>query len=432
MPYQARLEKLMSFLDQSPSAFQACELIAERLEKVGFKKLSFAQTRHLKEGDKAYLSPNGSSIYAFVVGKNWQTTAPRLYGAHSDSPCLRIKPNPLVQKEGYHLLATEVYGGPILNTWFDRPLSVAGRVVLRSDDLFRPNVHSLVIDRPLFSIPNLAIHMNREVNRGVAIEAQKVLLPILGIAQEGDGDVFLQVLAEELDCQVADILDYDLYTFPYQKASLVGLHNEFILSPRLDNLLSTHAAISAFEKLSEADSFEGLCFLAISDNEEIGSRTKQGAGSAQLRQLWDWVLESLGADQSLNLKLLQEAYLLSSDLAHAVHPHHTELSDLNNRPRINEGPVLKLAANQSYCTDAESAAIFKQLCEKAQVPYQYFVNRSDMRGGSTIGPISSALMPVRCADIGMAIWGMHSACETGGCKDILHLEQLLELYFSKL
>lgn len=435
-------EDLFAFLDDSPTAYQAAANIRERLEDVGFKPFDQLGDHKLSEGDRFYLSPNGSAIYAVAIGHSWQDSVPKILGAHLDSPCLKIKQNPLIRQEDCLLLACEVYGGPILNTWFDRPLSIAGRVALKSEKTFSPKLCTIDLRRPLLTLPNLAIHMNRDVNDGVKIQAQKVLLPVLSSlsatedesAKAGETskstNPFMALLCEACHCEASDILDYDLYVYPCEPAACLGLDASLFASARLDNLWSAHAGLRTFEALAKTDGFEGICILAFSDNEEIGSRSKQGAGSSVLRDLWDLLCSVLIDDPVKALRLRSRAYLLSADLAHAVHPHHGELSDANNRPRVNGGPVLKTAANLSYCSDAEAGAIFRTLCELADIPCQIFVNRSDLRGGSTIGPISSQLMPIRCADFGMPIWGMHSLRETAGVRDIERQERLFRQFFT--
>ncbi len=424
------LQDLFHFLDASPSAFQATQEMVQRLQAAGFRPYDFNAQGPLKEGDKAYFCVNGSALYAFAIGRDWASASPRLLAAHSDSPGLKVKPQALLRRENNYLLATEVYGGPLLYTWFDRPLSLAGRAVFRGSKLFAPELCPVNLKRPLAILPSLAIHMQKGVNSNFAVEPQRVLLPVFAQNLPEGTDPLAQLLAEHCGRSVEELLDYELYFYPCEAAASLGLDGEFYSSGRLDNLLSCHGGLRAFEACAEAESFRGICIFVAHDNEEIGSRTRQGAASSQLLRLWEAIMEGLGLDLAQGQQVLEKAILLSADLAHGVHPHYTELSDATNRPQLNGGPVLKQAARFSYCSDAESSAIFRQLCQAAGVPCQTFVNRSDMPGGSTIGPVSSSLFPVRCVDYGLPIWGMHSCRESGGSRDVYYQERLLTLFFS--
>lgn len=420
--------RLMDYIDQSPSAYQATDQLKQFLEGQGFQAYTLNELVDLKEGDRGFYVKNGSAIVAFVVGKNPLEHGMQIFGAHSDSPALKIKPHAMSDSEGIRRLTTEVYGGPILNTWFDRPLSLAGRVALKSDNPLAPEIRLIDFKKPLLTLPNLCIHMNRDVNDGVKIERQKVLLPFVGMAGETTDENWLKdKIAAELGCQADDILEYDLYTYETTKGCFVGEDDCFMSIGRLDNLAMAYAGMYG---LAHAELGHGLKVCLVTDHEEVGSRSKQGAQSAFIRDFLESCLYGLGASAQDILGIFDKSYMISADLAHAVHPNYSEYADPTHRPRINGGPVIKYAASQSYASDAESAAIFKQICDGAGVPVQAFVNRSDLRGGSTIGPLSSALLPLSTVDIGTAIWGMHSIRETGGTKDCLYMEQLATYFFS--
>lgn len=423
-------QDLIEFLHEGATAYQAVDIIKEELEEKGYKELDPATAWSLKEGDKVFFTKNGSAIFALAIGQGGFKEGFRLVGSHSDSPSFRVKPNSIMKSEGFIKLNTEVYGGPILNTWFDRPLSVAGRVALKSDEVMNPRLVNVNMARPILYIANPAIHMNRDVNKGQELNRQTQVLPILCLeenAKDVEGDLFLELLAKECDCQVADILDYEVYLYETAKGELVGLNEEFISSKRMDNLAMAHASLRAMTETEGS----GIRVMAVYDNEEIGSRTKQGAGSSALVNLMERIVYALGGSRQDYLESLEKSFMISADLAHAVHPNFPEYGDPTNRPRINQGPTIKIAANQSYTSDAHSTAVFKNLCEKAGVPCQLFVNRSDKSGGSTIGPISSGYLPIASVDVGNPILGMHSIRELGGVEDHYFIYQAFKVYYSK-
>lgn len=444
-----RCQALMDFLDASPNAWFATAEVVRLLEEAGFRSYSYGDLVDLKPGTKGFHTKNGSSIIAFVIGQEPATHPWRLFGAHTDSPSLKLKPNAISKTEGIWQVCPEVYGGPILATWFDRPLSLAGRVFVRSTDPFRPQVHLVDFQKPLLILPNLCIHMHREVNEGIPIAKNKDLLPILGtqllldpeaLAQELEGsginegqgqwDLLRLLLAKKLQVPYADILDFDLTCYDPAKACLVGLEEEFISSSQLDNLTSAEAGIRALiEAGAYPESFEGVSLVYLSDNEEIGSRTKQGADSTSLRDYIFSIGLGLGLESREMLDLLAQSFLISCDSAHAVHPNYTEYVDPTHRPGINQGPVIKVAASGAYVSDGLSTSVIKEIAKRAGVPLSYFVNRSDLRGGSTIGPITDAYLPINTVDMGTPLWGMHSIRETGGVLDHYYLSELLATYF---
>ena len=407
--------ELLALLDASPVNFMAAAYVERQLEAHGFQRLDAAEPfPALKAGGQFFITKNGTAVFAFRVGTKSPAEAGfRLICAHSDSPGFRIKPHAEMWCEGGVVkLNTEVYGGPILYTWFDRPLSVAGRVLLRSDNPLQPVVRRVRIERPLLVIPHHAIHFNRQVNDGNPLSKQKDMLPVLGVINErleADG-LLLNVLAEELGVKVDDILDFDLSLYDVQKAVLTGLHEEFVSSGRLDDLAMVHAGLHA---LLNSTTTEMTQVLAVFDNEETGSGTKQGAASPVLRNLLERVA---GGSESL-YRAVERSFMISADMAHAVHPNYPEKHDPTNHPVMGGGPVIKINANQKYVTDAESAAVFAEVCRLAGVPCQYFVNHSDSAGGSTLGNILTAQLPMRGVDMGNPMWGMHSVRETASVQD---------------
>lgn len=423
---------LLDFIKQSPTAFQAVATMKNSLINHGFKSYKPNQKEELKKGDKYFYAKNDSALLVFEIGNAPIEKGLRIFGAHTDSPGLRVKPNAISVKDKVLRLNTEIYGGPILNTWFDRPLSLAGRVTIKNDEPFQ--VDSVLIDfqKPILILPNLAIHMNRKVNQGVEIKANQHLLPFIALTddEELEKNWFNNFIANELDIDVDNILDYDLFAYDTTPGQIVGINDEFIVSPRLDNLAMCQAGIKALLSLTEKRDFNGINVLLFTDNEEVGSMTKQGADSLFLRDIIESICLNLGASRQDFLAIFDNSIMISADQAHAVHPNYSEYADPDHRPQVNGGPVIKVAASQSYATDSKSAGLFIQLCEKANIPYQWFVNRSDLRGGSTIGSITSSHLPMPTIDIGNAIWAMHSSRETGGVKDIYYLEEVLKLFFN--
>lgn len=416
------LNRLLSFLDASPVNFLAVEQLRLNLEAAGFQRVDPTKPLpRFEAGSKLYVTKNDSSIYAFRLGRKPLGEAGfKMICAHSDSPCFRIKPAAeMVGEADLVRLNTEVYGGPILSTWFDRPLSLAGRVILRSDDPLRPSARLLHIKRPLLVIPNLAIHFNRQVNDGVKLNRQKDMLPVLGyVTDEFERDnLLLHLIARELNVDVKSIIDFDLYLYDTTPACLCGLHDEFISSGRLDDLSMCFAGLEALLAAGESDMTQ---VLAIFDNEETGSGTKQGAASPFLRNFLERLVLMQGGTQDDLYRAIEQAFMVSADNAHAFHPNHAEKADPTNHPRIGGGPVIKFNAAQKYASDADSAAVFAEVCRLAGVPCQKFVNHSEIAGGSTLGNILAASIPLRGVDMGNGIWAMHSVRETGAAIDHIY------------
>lgn len=423
--------ELTEFMNASPVNFWAVETIKKRLAEAGYNEWKAGEPcPAVKAGDKIFTTKNGSAVFAFHIGRRSMADAGlHIVAAHADSPTFRVKPNAEMRCEGGLVkLNTELYGGAIMSTWMDRPLSLAGRVVVASDcgNITEPKVHLLKIDRPIATIPNLAIHFNRQVNEGVALSKQKDMLPILTAsplsskftAKEEKHGLLKALISDELGIDAEDILDFDLYLYDTTPAQSIGLRSELVQSGRLDDLSMVHAGLEAL--LAEDESPEVTKCLAIFDNEETGSHTKQGAGSPFFASLVQRLVAKQGTAGNAfedYAMCIEHSFMISADNAHAWHPNYNEKYDPTNHPVMGGGPVIKYNAGQKYLSDAIGASVFMQACKKAGVPYQTFVNHSDMAGGSTLGNILSESFPVKGVDMGNPIWGMHSARETASMDD---------------
>ncbi|MDO4956193.1 MAG: M18 family aminopeptidase [Bacteroidales bacterium] len=414
------IDRLINFLEQSPVNFLAVKTITTQLEEAGFKRLDPTLPMNgVKAGDKVYVTKNDSAVFAFHLGKEKLSEAGfHIICAHSDSPTFRIKPNAEMLRGGMLSLNTELYGGAIMSTWFDRPLSLAGRVILRTNDVMTPESRLLHIRRPLLVIPNLAIHFNRQVNDGVKLSKQKDMLPLMaiGTGEIATGKVLLNVIATELNVKVEDIIDFDLYLYDTTPGCRVGLHNEFISAGRLDDLSMAHAALEAL-LMGASEKPKRTRIMAIFDNEETGSQTKQGAGSPFLMNLIQRLVMAQGDDMDGFHRAVEQAFMVSADNAHAWHPNYTDKYDPTNHPVLGGGPVIKFNAAQKYASDAVSSAVFESVCKAAGVPCQKFVNHSDVAGGSTLGNILASSLPMRGVDMGNGVLSMHSVRELASCAD---------------
>ena len=425
------IESLLKFMDSSVCNFLAVDTIKKVLVANGFVEKRLEDAFTCQAGEKFFVTKNDSAIFVVTVGsKPVSETGFKIISAHSDSPCFRIKPNPeMVSGDGLVRLNTEVYGGPILYTWFDRPLSLAGRVILKGKSALHPVTRLLKIDNPILVIPHLAIHFNRSVNEGNPLSKQKDMLPILTRISSSleANNLLINYVAKSLDVSVADILDFDLFVYDTEKACVVGLNDEFVLSGRLDDLSMAHAAITA---ITEATDSEATCVSAIFDNEETGSGTKQGAHSPVLTNILRRVATCQGVDFDGFCRAVSKSFLISADNAHAYHPNYGEKYDPTNHPAIGGGPVIKINANCKYMTDAHSAAIFKSLCIEAGSPYQYFVNHSDVAGGSTLGNIFTGQLDIEGVDVGSPLLAMHSVRETASTDDHVNMIKVFKHFFS--
>ena len=417
------IKRLLSFLDASPVNFLAVKNLTEELQQHGYRRIDTTEALGtVKAGDKFFVTKNDSSIYAFQIGrKPLAETGFHMICAHCDSPTFRIKPHAEIDCEGGIVkLNTEVYGGPIMSTWFDRPLTLAGRVIVKSKDVMTPTTLLLHVKRPLLQISNLAIHFNRQVNDGVKLSRQKDVLPILGIINDEleKGNLLMNIILEELNKQQTvareDILDFDLYLADATPACTFGAHNELISSGRLDDLSMCFAGLEALLASQPTDTTQ---VLAIFDNEETGSQTKQGAGSPFLSYMLKRIALAQGGTEEAYYQAVERAFMISADNAHAWHPNYSEKYDPTNHPMLGGGPVIKFNAAQKYASNAYSASVFAGLCKKAGVPCQRFVNHSDVAGGSTLGNILASSIPLRGVDMGNAILAMHSCRETGSTAD---------------
>ena len=421
--YKKTAKKLLKFIQKSPTAFQAVEEMSQRLQKEGFKELKEEKHWDLKAGGNYFVTRNHSAVIAFSIPKKpaWKF---HIMASHSDSPALKIKENPEMEVEkAYIKLNVERYGGMLLAPWFDRPLSVAGRLIVRKNGEIQEKL--VAVDKDLLVIPNLAIHMNREVNDGYKYNVQKDMLPLYS-DYDGKGS-FMKLMAAEADVAEEDILGHDLFLYDRTPGTVWGANEEFISAPRLDDIQCAFASLEGFLRGKRKESIAVHCVL---DNEEVGSTTKQGAASTFLKDTLMRINMGLGRTQEEYLMTLADSFMVSADNAHALHPNHTDKTDPVNRPVLNGGIVIKYNANQKYCTDGVSAAIFKDICDRAEVPYQIFVNRSDMAGGSTLGNISNTQVPMKTVDIGLAQLAMHSVYETTGAKDTESLAKAAAVLFA--
>lgn len=426
------MQNLIDFLTEGTSSFHVTAHAAKVLENAGFKKLAVNSDWKLKKGERYYCCPFDTTLYAFTIGENCDLhNGLHMGGAHTDFPSIKIKPNPQLSSHGYLQLNTEVYGGPILNTFFDRPLSLAGKVITRGAAYDRPVSHLIDFKRPMLTLPNLAIHMNRGINeKGVPIDNQRQLLPILGMIgdQLDAGTKFTDILAKELCVDASDILDYDLNIYNLEKPYLCGLNSDFLASPRLDDITSCCALVHG---LIESSNPDRINLIALFDNEEIGSLSKQGADASLPLIIISKIWQAFGKSHTDCLSDLTSGMLLSMDVAHAYHPNYPGTQDITNYPVPNQGFVLKTAANQSYATDCEINAALLEVCREEDIPVQRFAKHSNVRGGGTIGSIISSHLPMRTTDLGVGILAMHSACELMGCRDQDALQRFAAAFFTK-
>jgi aspartyl aminopeptidase len=423
MNHSATNQQLAEFIQTSPTPFHATLNMADRLVAAGFEQLDERADWQLQPGGRYLVTRNGSSLIAFILGNLEQGL--RLVGAHTDSPCLRVKPQPEINQQGLWQLGVEVYGGALFAPWFDRDLSLAGRVTFRTT---HGDMQSRLIDfrRPIATIPSLAIHLNRGVNDALSINAQTDLPPIVAHCLEPERDLRdilrTQLVHEHAECSVEQVLDYELSFYDTQPPSTLGLEDDFFSSARLDNLLSCHAGLTA---LLASDAGQP-CILVCTDHEEVGSSSACGADGPFLED----VLKRILPDECERIRSIQRSILISADNAHAVHPNFADRHDGNHGPKLNAGPVIKINSNQRYATNSETSSFFRELCAQVQVPVQSFVVRSDMGCGSTIGPITASRLGVRTVDIGVPTFAMHSIREMAGSRDTDYLIRVLTQFFN--
>lgn len=423
---------LLKFLDESPCNFFAIQNAASLLEKSGFSRLDTRERWTLKPGDRHYVIKNDSAIFAFIVG-NRAEAGWKIISSHSDSPGFRIKPHPeIIIDNSIVKLNTEVYGGPILYTWFDRPLSIAGRIFLKNDkNLFDPQRLFIRCQKPLMTIPHLAIHYNRNVNDGNPLSKQKDMLPVAAlINQKSEADNFLiNIISDIAHVEKEAIADFDIALYDTTPACFIGRDNEFISSSRIDDLMMVYSSLVAITSKSDIAS-DCTRMIAVFDNEETGSGTKQGAASPVLHNILKRINCCIGGTDEIYFRAIDNSFMISADNAHALHPNYPEKQDPTNHPIPGKGPVIKINANCKYMTDALSATIFENLCQRADVPFQHFVNHSDSAGGSTLGNILTSQIDLRGVDMGAAQWAMHSCRETAASADVNYTIRVFEEFFS--
>lgn len=417
---------LCDFLSRATTPFHAVDAIVKRLDAAGFSALRDDSSWSLEAGGKYYLTRNDSAIVAFSLGRDSsRDSGMRMVGAHTDSPCLMVKPQPEKLRHGYFQLGVEVYGGALLNPWFDRDLSLAGRVSYHGKDGL---LKTALIDfrRAIATIPSLAIHLDREVNQKRSINPQTDILPVLTQLPGEEALDFRRLIAEQLraehpEIDVAEVLDYELSFYDTQVAALLGLEGEFIASARLDNLLSCYTGLEALLQVDGTQS----TLLVCNDHEEVGSLSTSGAQGPLLRS----VVKRIAGDESAYQALIERSMMISADNAHGIHPNYADRHDDNHGPLLNAGPVIKINANQRYATNSETAGLFRLLAKQEAVPVQAFVVRSDMACGSTIGPITAGGTGIRTLDIGVPTFAMHSIRELAGSKDAFDLARVLRRFY---
>ena len=420
------IQDLLNFIHHSPSPYHTVQASRDYLDRAGFQALSLSEAWQLAPNGAYYVPLYDSGLIAFRTGSDVRRHL-RLSAAHTDFPCLRIKYRPEIRQHGYLKLNAEVYGGLLRESWLDRPLSLAGTVALQGSDAFQPEIRLVDAGRPILTIPRLAIHMNRRANEGVELNPQKDLLPLMGLDQRELTDhFFLDFLSEKCRCLPEAILSWDLTVYPYEEGCRLGWHDEFVSSPRLDNLTSVLACLTG---LAETAASDGLNVVALFDNEEVGSQTKQGADSHVLPDILRRIYHAFGLTDDDFSADLARAFMLSVDVAHAIHPNVPEKCDVTNQPVMGCGVALKIASSQRYAGDAAAVAVVKSLCRENDIPYQVFMNRSDIPGGSTLGSLLSANLPLRAMDIGIPITAMHSCRELMGAADQENLVRLIRAFF---
>ena len=417
------VKQLFKFIENSPSCFHAIKTITEELKNEGFVEIKEKDTWQIEQGKKYYVTRNLSSVIAFKIPQN-DFKSFNIVASHSDSPTFKIKENAEIEVNNkYVKLNTEKYGGMICSTWFDRPLSIAGRILVKENNAVK--THLVNIDKDLVIIPNLAIHMNREVNDGYTYNAQIDMLPLYG--DNSSKGSLMKTIAKEVNVEEESILDTDLFLYNRMNGTKIGSNEEYISSPRLDDLECAFTSLSAFLSENTSNSASVYC---VFDNEEVGSGTKQGADSTFLYDVLRRINISLGKTEEDYYRLISSSFMVSADNAHALHPNYTDKSDLTNKVYMNDGIVIKYNANQKYTTDAVSASIFKTICDSVDVPYQTFTNRSDILGGSTLGNISNAHVSLNTIDIGLAQLAMHSTYETAGAKDVTYMIDAIKAFYN--
>ena len=424
------VKSYFEFMKEATTALQSVDAVKKRLESHGFKSLLLEDIWQLESGGKYYVSTAPTMVVAFSLGSNaYIEKGFKMIAAHTDNPGFRIKPNPEVTNEGMLTLNVERYGGPIFNTWFDRPLSIAGRIAVKSDEILKPRIIHIDFKKPILTVPNLAIHMNREVNKGVEIKVQKEMQPLITqlIEEEIQDNYLLDLVAKEAGVAMEDILDLDLNIYCIEEGMLIGAKEEFMSCPRIDDLSMVYAAMEALISSKHKD---GINMGVFMDNEEIGSMTRQGADSMALSMIVDRIGTGLQRTDEQFRRQIMDSFVISADGAHALHPNFGEKNDITNKPVMNKGVTIKISGNRSYASEVETIGAFQQLCHKAGVKYQKFVNHSDQVGGKTLGPLLSKYIPINVVDIGVPMLAMHSTRELMGKQDFLDTIEIFKTFYS--
>ena len=422
-PFKETSKGLLDFVKQSPTSFHAVRTASEMLEKEGFVRLAESSAWDLEPNGKYYVTRNGSSLIAFCIPGE-QETAFRLFCSHTDSPSFKVKEGPqLSGTAGYTKLNVEQYGGALRAPWFDRPLSLAGRVLVQTENSIETRL--VQIDRDLLMIPSVAIHMNREANEGMKYNVQTDLCPVFG--DESAKESLCPLIAREIGVQEEAIPSMDLFLYNRQRGTFIGANEEFLAAPRLDDLQCMYGSLIGF---LNAPQHRAVSVYGAFDNEETGSESRQGAASTFLADVLTRINAARGGSQEDYFRAVAGSFLISGDNAHALHPNHPEKADPVNRPQMNQGVVIKFNANQKYTSDGRSASVLKLLCRHANVPYQVYTNRSDMAGGSTLGNISNTQVSLQAVDIGLPQLAMHSPYEMAGTKDTAYLIELTKEFYS--
>jgi len=419
-------DDLIHFINESPTAYHAGQSVKHILNECGFVQLDESEAWTLEAGKEYFVERDSSAVVAFRVGNKPAAEAGfKLVGAHTDSPGLKLKTDSERIVNGCAQVGVEVYGGPIMNTWLDRNLAIAGKVMIKQDDVY---VTELVnICDPVATIPNLAIHLNRDVNKGVELNKQRHLPALLGCVGDEEDDILKGLVADEFDIEIDQIGEMELFLYDYNSAEFSGIDESLISSARIDNLAMCHAITVS---LCDADESDATAVGVYFDHEEIGSQTAQGADSNFVKNILERIVAVQGGTREDMFRALANSFMISADGAHAVHPNFADKHDKAHAPEINGGPVIKLSANMRYTTTAESASYFIELCEKANVPYQKIINRSDIPSGSTIGPVCASVLGVTSVDVGNAMWAMHSIREPAGVYDHYYMTEVLKEFYS--
>lgn len=429
-------DRLLNRISVSTCSFTAADGAVKTLAEDGFEELFLSDASwQVSPGGRYFVNVSASTVYAFAVGSQFvpgQAAEPeqmfRLATAHTDHPCLYVKSRPEIRSHGYEKLNVEIYGGAILNTWLDRPLSAAGKVVIKSDHSFQPEVRIFDIKKPLFTIPNLAVHLNREVNKGIELNRQIDMAPLAGLSgEEVEEEFFTMLLARRLGVSVSEILDYEVYLYNCDAGDVLGLQEELISAPRLDNITSVEACLQG---ICQSKREKGINAIVLFDNEEIGSRTRQGADSLLLSMTVKKLYAALGVPQEAAVTGLINGFGLSLDVAHGFHPNKPEKSDPTNENPLGAGVVIKRSGSQNYVTDSGAIGTVMMLMENADIPYQKYAGRSDVSQGSTLGAIVSKYLPMKMVDMGVPVLAMHSARELMAVRDQVALEMFVKEYYN--